>query len=93
MNKWIKLGEYYFSQDLDFFKTQIYSFSKKGEMITRPTKQYHAFTALGNDITQIHQDLMGGKFGEVELIEKDFDSLVMAQEYISALNKAIKEDN
>ena len=26
-------------------------------------------------------------------LEKDFDSLVMAQEYISALNKAIKEDN
>jgi guanosine-3',5'-bis(diphosphate) 3'-pyrophosphohydrolase len=26
-------------------------------------------------------------------LEKDFDNLVMAQEYISALNKAIKEDN
>ena len=46
-----------------------------------------------NEYFQWAKAVVNNLRGTHSSLEKDFDSLVMAQEYISALNKAIKEDN
>ena len=76
--KWFKLKyDYYFSDDFEFFKTQVYSYYDKsvGKHYTRPTIFFHAFKHETDkeDLELTHKLLKEGFFGQVEIIEKDFE--------------------
>lgn len=79
--KWYKLNGGYFSDDFEFFKTQVYTYLDKnsGKYITRPKIFFHSFIYFGVhekfslDLVHIHRMIREGFFGEVEVIEKDFE--------------------
>ena len=75
--KWYKLKYGYFSDDFKFFQNQVYSYFDKEKkcFVTRPKQFYHCFKHenIVEDLQLTHQLLKEGSFGQIEIIDKDFE--------------------